>query len=134
MKGQYINIDADKLRGELKIRKLTTPKASTEMGYNSYFLTNSINRGTLSVPAVVLLDRLYGIKRESYEIVPAAEPEPEPEPEQVPEPAPNSFVSLNQTDRRLWQMTGEDLYRVIYSASFAAFSAAIKGCRSCTPD
>lgn len=117
MKGKYINIDSDKLYGELRARKLTSYKVSVEMGYNPYFLKNSINRGSLCLPAVSILDRMWGIKRETYEVVP--EPEPEPEPEPAPQFAPDeerAFINPHQTDRRLWQMTSDDLFRIIYAA------------------
>lgn len=136
MKGSYIKIDANKLRAEMKLRNLSSSKVSAEMGYGNYFLTKSINLGRLGLPAVVLLERMYNIKREDYEIVPAPEPAPEPEPAPAPEPepAPNTFVRLTQTDRRLWQMTADDLYRIINAAAYAAFAAALKEHQPRTPD
>lgn len=70
-----VMIDRDKLKREFAKRGILANDVSRELGYGRNYLSSAMGIGKLRESVVVLLDRLYGIKRESYEITEEAEAE-----------------------------------------------------------
>lgn len=61
-------IDGEKLRKALDSRRLASQVVSKELGYNSGYMSKSINNNQISTQAIQLLDIKYGIKEDEYKI------------------------------------------------------------------
>ena len=112
-----IYIDIDKLYAQFKRIGFTANRIAYGLGYNNALFSNAKARGYMSDEVADRLERVYGIKRSTYEI---AEPKPAAEPtvEKVEEPKPEE------------PKTGIDyvqLYNTIYAATLAALQANAKG-------
>lgn len=77
MKGT-IDINSVALKAELKRRGYMQTDASAEMGFSKGYLGNVINRGQITESGANLLEKMCGIKRESY-IVQEEQPKEEPQ-------------------------------------------------------
>ena len=66
-------IDRRAFEHELRTRDLPYQTVSMALGYNPNYVSEIIYQGKIRVSAAVVLDKLYGIKRENYE---QREPEP----------------------------------------------------------
>lgn len=56
-----VKVDPDKLRAELRRRGLNVTAVSTEMGYNSTYMTNVLKTGSIALPAANQLELRYNI-------------------------------------------------------------------------
>lgn len=100
-----VKVDGTRLQTALKRRGITMRQASQEMGYaDSYLSYGCTKAGHLLPSVVIMLEKLYGIKQEEYEVKPEATEEAKPV---VP-----SF-DMNE------------LYKTIYTAVFNATKEAL---------
>ena len=99
-----------------QIKKIgfTATRVSTGLGYNSSLLWNARERGYFGEDVAERLDRVYGIKRKTYEIEAPKKEEPKPvEEPKVEEPKSGiDFVRL---------------YNTIYQAVLTALQENAKG-------
>ena len=110
---KMIAIDYDKLIAEVKKTNVPLDTIAGAVGYASVkFFCNAKQRRTVAEHAAVSLERIYGIKRDKYEI----KKNPEPIPEPIPEPKPES----NGVDY-------VKLYNTIYQAVLTALRENAKG-------
>lgn len=78
MKRARVYIDHDKLMAQIKKIGFTATRVSTGLGYNSSLLWNARERGYFGEEVAERLDRVYGIKRKTYEIEELKKEEPKP--------------------------------------------------------
>lgn len=78
MKRARVYIDHDKLMAQIKKIGFTATRVSTGLGYNSSLLWNARDRGYFGEEVAERLDRVYGIKRKTYEIEEPKKEEPKP--------------------------------------------------------
>ena len=110
---KMIAIDYDKFIAEVKKTNVPRDTIALACGYASVKLfSNAKMRGIIAEHAAVSLERIYGIKRDKYEIVKKHEPIPEPKPEPNPEPNGVDYVKL---------------YNTIYQAVLTALRENAKG-------
>ena len=114
MKRARVYIDHDKLMAQIKKIGFTANRVSTGLGYNSSLLWNARERGYFGEEVAERLDRVYGIKRKTYEIEEPKKEEPKP----VEEPKvedPKSGIDYVR------------LYNTIYQAVLTALRENAKG-------
>lgn len=109
---KFIKIDRVKLERELKRRDLSYEEVSKECGYAKGYISECLYRGCVRESVMVVLDKLYGIKRERIEL--EEETTPPVQTELVIEPRRDSI--MNEED---WAR----LYRLMVEA----FKEALKG-------
>jgi hypothetical protein len=100
MKRARVYIDHDKLMAQIKKIGFTAYRVAIGLGYNSSLFCNARDRGYFSEEVAGQLERVYGIKRKTYEIPEpkAEEPKPEPVEEKVEEPKSGiDYVRLYNT-------------------------------------
>lgn len=102
-----ITINTKELERELRRRGLTLAQAGREMGFGSNYFNNIKSRGYIPKNTIIMLDKLYGIKEESY----SAEKKEEMKAEEKP-------VEIDY----------DKLYEVVYSAVYQAMKMAWKEC------
>lgn len=102
-KSSAFTIDPRKLRHAINVRNLSLSQVDRDTGRSTTYTSHALRNGTMSASQAILLERMYGIMRADYEIVP--EPEPEPVVEQEKETAGLDY---------------DKLYQTIYAAVFAA--------------
>ncbi|MBO7449768.1 MAG: hypothetical protein J6U54_05305 [Clostridiales bacterium] len=113
MKKEMIQVDKVKFQEAMKKRGVSCREASLALGYNENFVNNSVySKGRLSKPAVIGLKQLYNIDISEIELVPD---EPE-KPEEAVEPEVSKLDFKNQNE----------LYKIIYLATYAAFKQALE--------
>lgn len=107
---KMIAIDYDKFITEVKKTNVPLDTIARAVGYASVKLfSNAKMRRIIAEHAAVSLERIYGIKRDKYEIA----KKPEPKPEQIPEPKPEPKPEPNGVDY-------VKLYNTIYQAVLTA--------------
>ena len=114
MKRARVYIDHDKLMAQIKKIGFTANRVSTGLGYNSSLLWNARERGYFGEEVAERLDRVYGIKRKTYEIEEPKKEELKP----VEEPKvedPKSGIDYVR------------LYNTIYQAVLTALRENAKG-------
>jgi hypothetical protein len=114
MKRTRVYIDHDKLMAQIKRIGFTANRVAIGLGYNGSLLWNAKERGYFGEEVADRLERVYGIKRKTYEI-PAPKAE---EPKPVDEPKaeePKSGIDYVR------------LYNTIYQAVLAALQENAKG-------
>ena len=62
-------IDREKLYEALKKRGLRNTAVCADLGMSGSYLANCAHRGKITETSAVLLERLYNIKREEYQLV-----------------------------------------------------------------
>ena len=67
MRRGMIKIDGEKLLAAIKKRGYTGIDLSSEMGYNTAFLSKSAKRGVINHAAAMTLERVYNIPTIEYE-------------------------------------------------------------------
>lgn len=67
MRRGMIKIDGEKLLAAIEKRGYTGVDLSSEMGYNSAFLSQSAKRGVINSAAAMTLERVYNIPTIEYE-------------------------------------------------------------------
>lgn len=98
MKRARVYIDHDKLMAQIKKIGFTATKVSTGLGYNASLLLNASDRGYFGEEVAERLDRVYGIKRKTYEIPEPKAEEPKPVEEKVEDPKSGiDYVRLYNT-------------------------------------
>lgn len=102
-----ITINTKELEHEFRRRGLTLAQASRELGFGSTYFNNIKCRGYIPKNTIIMLDKLYGIKEESY----SAEKKEEPKTQEKP-------VEIDY----------DKLYEVVYSAVYQAMKMARKEC------
>lgn len=106
-KKKLVLVDRAKLYAELKKRGVTPSQAADEFGYAKNYIHNAASVGKLNETCAVLLERVYGIKREDYKPC-----------DKVVEPVePVSESKINQLDY-------DKLYQTIYTATYCAYRHA----------
>ena len=60
--------DTEKFKKIVKSKGYTLYKLSQDIGYSSSYLGNRVNFGEMPVTAAIVLENMYGIKREDYEL------------------------------------------------------------------
>jgi hypothetical protein len=114
MKRTRVYIDHDKLMAQIKRIGFTANRITRGLGYNNALFTNAKDRGYLSEDVAERLERVYGIKRKTYEI-PAPKAE-EPKPVEEPKAEePKSGIDYVR------------LYNTIYQAVLTALQENAKG-------
>lgn len=78
MKRARVYIDHDKLMAQIKKIGFTANRITRGLGYNNALFTNAKDRGYLSEDVAERLERVYGIKRTTYEIEEPKKEEPKP--------------------------------------------------------
>ena len=106
---QTFEIDTDALRDELTKRGLTLAGASVEMGHCDTYLNVKFSTKKMHENDAKMLELLYHIPRDAYEIK-----------EDVAEVVDDTPLEAPKFDY-------EELYRTIYSAVFAAVKEAFEG-------
>ena len=124
MKRARVYIDHDKLMAQIKKIGFTANRITRGLGYNNALFTNAKDRGYLSEDVAERLERVYGIKRKTYEIEEPKKEEPKPveepkkeEPKPVEEPKvedPKSGIDYVR------------LYNTIYQAVLTALQQNAK--------
>lgn len=110
---KMIAIDYDKFIAEVKKTNVPLDTIAGTVGYASVkFFSNAKMRRIVAEHAAVSLERIYGIKRDKYEIAKKPEPMTEPIPESKPEPNGVDYVKL---------------YNTIYQAVLTALRENAKG-------
>lgn len=84
---RMVAISKSLLEYELKKRGVTEKGASIELGYSPHYLNTSATNGRIAKPAVIALDRVYGIKLEDIQ-----------EPEATAEPTATGDTGLTYQD------------------------------------
>ena len=112
MKRARVYIDSEKLMEQIKKIGFTASRITRGLGYNSALFTNAKDRGYFSEEVADRLERVYGIKRKTYEI-PAPSEEPKPVEESKVE-EPKSGIDYVR------------LYNTIYQAVLTALQANAK--------
>ena len=102
-----VKVDKTRFDDSLKRRGLMKTHVSIEMGYGKSNLGMMVRDGRFNPQVVVMLDKLYGIKPEEYEV---KEEEPKPEKKEKK----SSSLDMNE------------LYKTIYTAVFNAMKQAWK--------
>ena len=118
-------IDPDKLKEILKSKNLKLSEASLEMGYSANALSNVINRGNISGPMKVVLDRVLGI---SYDDIKTDEIKPE-EITENPAPAKNEtceFIITPQISKAQWDLLRMTIKSAVLDAAVSIMEARIK--------
>jgi hypothetical protein len=106
-KKKLVFVDREKLYAELKKRGVTPSRAADEFGYARNYIHNAASVGKLNETCAVLLERVYGIKREDYKPC-----------DKVVEPVePVSESKSNKFDY-------DKLYQTIYEATYNAYRQA----------
>ena len=116
-----IKIDGEKLLAAIEKRGYTGVVLSSEMGYNSAFLSQSAKRGVINSAAAMTLERVYNIPTIEYEY---EEPLPWdiPNPyEIVPEEPKTITVHLDDAQLELIMI---DLQNMIKSAVYEGVKRA----------
>lgn len=104
-----LTIDRRAFEREFKRRDLSMAEVSRELGYHSGYLGNVLYTGRIRESVAVLLEKLYGIKRETIE----RKEEPEPVPvQQELVVRPNSIMT-DQDWARLYRLMVEALKEVL---------------------
>lgn len=98
-------IDTSKLMHEINVRNLSLSQVDRDTGRCITYTSRALRRGKMAVTQAILLERMYGIKRDDYELV-------EPEPVVVVEPP-------KDTDKPC-VLDYDKLYNTIYAAVYAA--------------
>ena len=78
MKRARVYIDHDKLMAQIKKIGFTATRVSTGLGSTRALLGNARERGYFGEEVAERLDRVYGIKRKTYEIEEPKKEEPKP--------------------------------------------------------
>lgn len=118
MKRARVYIDHDKLMAQIKKIGFTANRVAIGLGYNSSIFCNARDRGYFSEEAAERLERVYGIKRKTYEIPSPKAEEPKPEPVEEPKTEePKSGIDYVR------------LYNTIYQAVLTALQENAKGMR-----
>lgn len=63
-----VRIDKEKLNRLIEQRGLTKSDVSREIGYHSNFISDCGGRGKMNMPAVKMLERVFNIKLEEYQL------------------------------------------------------------------
>lgn len=111
-----VYIDYQKLDEQITAIGFKKAKVAKGMGYSDSLFCNAKNRGYIKDEVAERLDRIYGIKRKTYEIEAPKKEEPKPEPIAEPKAEePKSGIDYVR------------LYNTIYQAVLAALQANVKG-------
>lgn len=102
-------IDRRAFEHEFKKRDLPMVEVSKELGYASGYLSNVLYSGAIRESVAVLLEKLYGIKRETIER--KAEPDPVPVQQELVV-RPDSIMT-DQDWARLYRLMVEALKEVL---------------------
>ena len=94
-----VKVNKDRLYDEIRAKGLTITGASKEMGFGKSTLGMAATQGYITYTQALLLEKMWNIKREDYEIV-----------EEKPEEENPKETTLDM----------DKLYRTIYSAVFNA--------------
>lgn len=97
-----VKINKDRLYDEIRAKGLTVTGASLEMGFGKSALAMNASQGHITHTQALLLEKMWNIKREDYELVEESETEKPKE----------TKLDMDQ------------LYRTIYSAVFNAMKQA----------
>ena len=108
-----VYIDHEKLMAQIKKIGFMATRVSTGLGYNSSLLWNARERGYFGEEVAERLDRVYGIKRKTYEIEEPKKEEPKPAEEPKAE-EPKSSIDYVR------------LYNTIYQAVLTALQENAK--------
>ena len=105
-KKKLVLVDREKLYAELKKRGVTPSQAAEEFGYARNYIHNAACVGKMNETCAVLLERVYGIKREDYKPC-----------NNVVEPVSESKSNKFDYDK---------LYQTIYAATYHAYRQALR--------
>lgn len=109
-----IEIDGKKLREIFKERALSLSEVSVALGLEESYFSKQTNKGRISLLVAVALETRFGIPRNLYEIV--QEIKSEPKKDEV----------LVTHDFELNKEVAQQLYRIIYSATYEAMRKALE--------
>lgn len=117
MKRARVYIDHEKLMAQIKKIGFTANRVAIGLGYNSGLLWNAKDRGYFGEEVAERLERVYGIKRKTYEI-----PAPSEEPKHVEEPK----VEEPKVEEPKSGIDYVRLYNTIYQAVLSALQQNAK--------
>lgn len=104
-----LTIDRRAFEREFKRRDLPMAEVSKELGYAPGYLSNVLYTGRIRESVAVLLEKLYGIKRETIE----RKEEPEPVPVQQELVVRPDSIMTDQDWARLYRLMVEALKEVL---------------------
>jgi len=105
-KYSMMKCDKAKLYAALRARNVTPSDAAREFGYGRHYLMNCASKGEMTETCAVLLDRVYGIKREEYEVK-------------------NEPLEIAQPEIKGGEINYDRLYRVVYGAMYSAYKQVL---------
>lgn len=71
---KLVKIDGNTLKKCIEKRGLTCSKAARELGFNPNFINKAVADNQINQPAIKLLEAVFNIKPEEYEIKDESEP------------------------------------------------------------
>lgn len=101
-----IKVDKNKLYAELKKHNTTPAEASRAFGYGDTYISNACYEGRINKTTMLLLERFYGITRETYEVT-------------------EKPLEIAQPEIKSGEIDYEKLYQVIYTATYQAYKQAL---------
>lgn len=104
-KKKQFKVSKDRLYAELKKRGVSPTQAAESFGFSRHYIHNAVSAGWLNETCAVLLERVYGIKREAYEAVDAP-------------------VETAQSEIKSDGIDHDKLYLTIYAATYHAYRQA----------
>jgi hypothetical protein len=121
MKRARVYVDHGKLMEQIKKIGFTANRVAIGLGYNSSVFCNARDRGYFSEEVAERLERVYGIKRKTYEI---AEPKKE-----EPKPVEAPKAEEPKAEEPKCSIDYVRLYNTIYQAVLTALQENAKGMR-----
>ena len=105
-KKKMFKVSKDRLYAELKKRGVSPTQVAESFGFSRHYIHNAVSAGWLNETCAVLLERVYGIKREAYEAV------------DVP-------VETAQPETKSDGIDHDKLYQTIYTAVYHAYKQVL---------
>ena len=105
-------IDGKKLEALISKRGLVKINLSEEAGYARQYLTGCVRKNTIAMPMIKFLENNYNIKYDDYKVI---------------EESPTAPIEIKEPKViKISDMTNQELYQLIYSATFEATKMAFK--------
>lgn len=107
-RGVAVVINGEKLRKEFEARKLKMCYVSEECGFEKSYFSKCARENKIGKPAIALLDRMYNIRLDDYDVEDETRTE-----------------SINTTEPVLTEEVSKALYDIIYSSVYEAVKKAL---------
>lgn len=106
-KGVAVVINGEKLRKEFEARKLKMSYVSEECGFEKSYFSKCARENKIGKPAIALLDRLYNIRLDDYDV------------------EDETRIETINTEPVLTEEVSKVLHDIIYSAVYEAVRRAL---------